>query len=134
MTRNEPTPPQRAALVEAAHRTQSERLCAVDDLLATGALDVALAEWMDRFVDYAATTSRMSDALQSVVASSSAELSPTRARRVELAPGRLRARHARRDLVLIPPWHDSSSFTARFTAHGAGSRWSPRCRAPATPS
>jgi AcrR family transcriptional regulator len=66
--------PTRAALVEAAYRTEVERLCAVDDLLATHAPDVALAEWMDRFVAYAATKRGMSDALQSVVASSNADL------------------------------------------------------------
>ena len=66
--------PTREALVEAAYRTEVERLCAVDELLQAHAPEVALAEWLDRFVAYAATKRGMSDALQSVVASTNAHL------------------------------------------------------------
>jgi len=64
--------PTREALVEAAYRSEvAELSAAADDLLATRPPDVALAEWMDRFVAYAATKRGMRAALQSVVASGS---------------------------------------------------------------
>ena len=64
--------PTRDALVEAAYRSEvAELSTAADDLLATRPADVALAEWMDRFVAYAAAKRGMRAALQSVVASGS---------------------------------------------------------------
>ena len=64
--------PTREALVEAAYRSEvAELSAAADDLLATRPPDVALAEWMGRFVAYAATKRGMRAALQSVVASGS---------------------------------------------------------------
>ena len=64
--------PTRDALVEAAYRSEvAELSAAADDLLATRPADVALAEWMDRFVAYAAAKRGMRAALQSVVASGS---------------------------------------------------------------
>jgi len=64
--------PTRDALVEAAYRSEvAELSAAADDLLATRPPDVALAEWMGRFVAYAATKRGMRAALQSVVASGS---------------------------------------------------------------
>jgi len=64
--------PTRDALVEAAYRSEvAELSAAADDLLATRPPDVALAEWMDRFVAYAAAKRGMRAALQSVVASGS---------------------------------------------------------------
>jgi AcrR family transcriptional regulator len=62
--------PTHDALVEAAYRNEVAQLCgAVEELLRDRPADVALAAWMDRFVDYIATKRGMSDALQSVVAS-----------------------------------------------------------------
>src|SRR3954466_10449699 len=47
--------PNRDSLVEAAYRTEVAHLCdAASELLASRPPDVALAEWMDRFVTYAA--------------------------------------------------------------------------------
>jgi AcrR family transcriptional regulator len=64
--------PTRDALVEAAYRSEvAELSAAADDLLATKPPDVALAEWMDRFVAYAVAKRGMRAALQSVVASGS---------------------------------------------------------------
>ena len=64
--------PTRDALVEAAYRSEvAELSAAADDLLATRPPDLALAEWMDRFVAYAAAKRGMRAALQSVVASGS---------------------------------------------------------------
>src|SRR5918994_934903 len=64
--------PTRDALVEAAYRSEVQHLCAAaEELLADRPPDVALAEWMDRFVTYAATKRGMANALQSVVASGS---------------------------------------------------------------
>jgi AcrR family transcriptional regulator len=62
--------PNRNALVEAAYRHEVERLCESPTLLLSEhAPDVALQEWMGRFVEYAATKRGMSEALSSAVAS-----------------------------------------------------------------
>jgi AcrR family transcriptional regulator len=71
--------PTHDALVEAAYRNEVARLCgAVEELLCDHPADVALAEWMDRFVDYMATKRGMADALQSVVGSGSDIFADTR--------------------------------------------------------
>jgi AcrR family transcriptional regulator len=76
--------PTRDALVEAAYRNEVERLCgAAQELLRDHPADVALAEWMDRFVAYAAAKRGMSEALQSVVASGSSLFADARAQMVE---------------------------------------------------
>jgi AcrR family transcriptional regulator len=74
--------PTREALVEAAYRNEVERLCeAAGELQRTHPPDVALAEWMDRFVSYAATKRGMSDVLHSMVVASNSDLfAQTRAR------------------------------------------------------
>ena len=57
--------PNRDSLVEAAYRTEVAHLCdAASELLASRPPDVALAEWMDRFVTYAAAKRGMAGALQ----------------------------------------------------------------------
>jgi AcrR family transcriptional regulator len=62
--------PSRNALVQAVYRHEVERLCqSPARLLADHASDVALQEWMGRFVEYAATKRGMSEALSSAVAS-----------------------------------------------------------------
>ena len=59
--------PNRDSLVEAAYRTEVAHLCdAASELLATSPPDVALAEWMDRFVTYAAAKRGMAGALKAV--------------------------------------------------------------------
>src|SRR4051812_14484291 len=64
--------PTREALVEAAYRNEVAHLCeAAAELLTQHPPDVALAEWMDRFVAYATAKKGMRDALQSVVAGGS---------------------------------------------------------------
>lgn len=64
--------PTRDALVEAAYRNEVERLChAAEELQGAHPPDIALAEWMDRFVTYAAAKRGMADALQSIIASNS---------------------------------------------------------------
>ena len=64
--------PTRDALVEAVYRTEVERLTgSADELLEAHAPDVALEEWMERFVDYAVTKRGLKAALQSVAASRS---------------------------------------------------------------
>lgn len=71
----------REALVEAVYRQEVDRLCsAADELLATYPPDVALQEWMRRFVAYAATKRGLAGALQAIVASSSALYANTRER------------------------------------------------------
>jgi len=71
--------PTRAALVEAAYRNEVERLCgAAVKLLGALSADLALAEWMDRFVAYSTAKRGMKDALQSVVASGSDLFADTR--------------------------------------------------------
>jgi AcrR family transcriptional regulator len=64
--------PTRDALVEAAYRAEVEHLSeAAGALLESHSPDVALAEWMDRFVAYSTAKKGMRDALQSVVAGGS---------------------------------------------------------------
>ncbi len=76
--------PSRAALVEAAYRSEVDHLCdAAKELLAEHPPDAALAEWMDRYVGYGAAKRGMSDALQSVVASKSDLYAESRTRILE---------------------------------------------------
>jgi AcrR family transcriptional regulator len=64
--------PTRDALVEAAYRKELDRLTgSAEELLATLPPDAALAEWMDRFVAYAAAKRGMKSALNAIVASGS---------------------------------------------------------------
>jgi AcrR family transcriptional regulator len=73
--------PHREALVEAAYRSEVDRLCdAAADLLAEATPDVALRAWMDRFVDYLATKREMKGALQMVIASGGDPFGHSRAR------------------------------------------------------
>ncbi|MEV6600892.1 TetR/AcrR family transcriptional regulator [Actinoplanes sp. NPDC051346] len=62
--------PTREALVEAAYRTELDRLCAAaPELLGGHEPAAALRAWMDRFVDYMTTKRGMADALRAVIAS-----------------------------------------------------------------
>ena len=62
--------PTREALVEAAYRTELDKLCdAAPVLLSTLRPDRALRAWMDRFVDYMTTKRGMAEALKAVIAS-----------------------------------------------------------------
>jgi AcrR family transcriptional regulator len=62
--------PTRESLVEAAYRNELARLCdGVDTLLVDRPPDVALREWMDRFVEYMTTKRGMAEALRLVIAS-----------------------------------------------------------------
>ena len=64
--------PTRDALVAAVYRTEVERLTgAAPELLESHPPDVALEQWMERFVDYAVTKRGLKAALQSVAASRS---------------------------------------------------------------
>jgi AcrR family transcriptional regulator len=62
--------PTREALVEAAYRSELDRLCeAAPELLQDRPADVALRTWMDHFVDYMTTKRGMAEALRAVIAS-----------------------------------------------------------------
>lgn len=62
--------PTREALVEAAYRSELDKLCeAVPALIAELPPDRALRRWMDLFVDYMVTKRGMADALRAVIAS-----------------------------------------------------------------
>ena len=66
-------------LVEATYRTEVEQLrSAADELLRDRPADAALAEWLDRFADYAEKKRGMAGALRSVVASGSDVYADTR--------------------------------------------------------
>jgi AcrR family transcriptional regulator len=61
--------PTREALVEAVYRNEVARVCdAVPTLLENATPDVALREWMSRFIDYMTTKSGMADALRALLA------------------------------------------------------------------
>ena len=76
--------PTRNTLVEATYRNEVERLCdAAAELQHTRPPEVALAEWMDRFVAYVAAKRGMADALQSITASNSELYPRTRAQLLE---------------------------------------------------
>ncbi len=67
--------PTREALAAAAYRNEVQRLCdAAGELLQTRPPDLALAEWMDRFVTYVAAKRSMANMLQSAIASSDSAL------------------------------------------------------------
>ena len=81
--------PTREALVEAAYRSELDRLCAAaPDLLAERPADAALRAWMDRFVDYMTTKRGMADALRALIASGGDPYAHSRDRLLE-AVGRL---------------------------------------------
>ncbi|WP_308167909.1 TetR/AcrR family transcriptional regulator [Catellatospora tritici] len=62
--------PTREALVEAAYRSELNRLCdGVTDLLQSMPPDRALRVWMDRFVEYMTTKRGMGEVLKAVIAS-----------------------------------------------------------------
>ncbi|HEX6444073.1 MAG TPA: TetR family transcriptional regulator [Streptosporangiales bacterium] len=72
--------PTREALVEAAYRSELEKLCAAaPELLATLPPDAALRAWMDLFLDYLLTKRHMADALRAVVASGGNPFAQSRA-------------------------------------------------------
>jgi AcrR family transcriptional regulator len=71
--------PTRDALVEAAYRAEVDNLCAVSgEFLEEHPPDVALAEWMERWIAYTATKRGMADALNAVVAGGSDVRTQTR--------------------------------------------------------
>ncbi len=71
--------PTREALVEAAYRSEVGHLCeAAEELLRDRAPDAALAAFMDRFVDYAATKRGMKPMLMAVAESGSDVFADTR--------------------------------------------------------
>src|SRR5438132_13269121 len=73
--------PTREALVEAAYRNELARLCdSTGELLASSPPEVALREWMGRFIDYMATKRGMADALRAVIASGGNPYEQSRAR------------------------------------------------------
>jgi AcrR family transcriptional regulator len=91
--------PTRDALVEAAYRAEVAHLCeAAEALLESHPPDVALAEWMDRFVAYAAAKKGMRGALQSVVAGCSDVFTETRVQ-IIAAIGELLAAGVKADVL-----------------------------------
>jgi AcrR family transcriptional regulator len=71
--------PTRDALVEAAYRAEVAHLCeAAEELLAAHPPDVALAEWMERFVAYSNAKKGMKGALMAIVAGGSDIFAETR--------------------------------------------------------
>jgi AcrR family transcriptional regulator len=73
--------PTREALVDAAYQNELARLCdGVETLLADHRADVALREWMDRFVEYMTTKRGMADSLRLVIASGGDPFAQSRAR------------------------------------------------------
>jgi AcrR family transcriptional regulator len=81
--------PTREALIEAVYRNEVDQLCvSAGELLAERPPADALAEWMRRFVGYAATKRGLAGALKAVAASQ-ADLFPTTRERQLAAIGEL---------------------------------------------
>jgi AcrR family transcriptional regulator len=75
--------PTREALIEAAYRNEVALVsAAAEQLLAEHPPDIALAEWMNRYVAYMVAKRGMKDALHSVIASDSDLFTESRARLV----------------------------------------------------
>ena len=76
--------PTREALIAAAYANELDRLCeSAPELLGAHPPDVALAEWMDGFLDYAAAKRGMRSALQAVGASHSEVFAGARGKLVD---------------------------------------------------
>ena len=76
--------PTRASLIEAAYRTELWRLCdSAKDLLAASAPDVALRQWMERFVLFLPTKRGISEALRTVISSDGTLYEESRGRMLE---------------------------------------------------
>ena len=87
--------PTREALVDAAYRSELDKLCdAVTELIANMPADRALRVWMDRFVEYMTTKRGMADALRQVIASGGNPYEHSRAK-LTAAAGALLAAAAR---------------------------------------
>jgi AcrR family transcriptional regulator len=122
--------PTRQALIEAVYRNEVDRLCAsAGELLAQLPADVALAEWMERFVAYAATERGLSGALKSVASSQSDLFAATRERLrtavgsllgAGIATGRIRADVTAEDVL--------TSINAVWTISGEGEPWATQAR------
>jgi AcrR family transcriptional regulator len=93
--------PTRDALVEAAYRSELDKLCeAAPELLKKLPADVALRTWMDRFVAYMTTKRGMADALRAVIASGGNPYAHSRDRMVTAIGQLLEAGALRAD---VPP-------------------------------
>jgi AcrR family transcriptional regulator len=130
--------PTREHLVEAVYRREVEALSAAADALARRlAPDVALAEWMQRFVDYIAAKRGMAESLRVLLTQKSGLFADTAgvvARAVErlvaaaVAEGSIRADVHGSDLLLAlsgiyaapdtPDWHERSGRIVRLLMDG----------------
>jgi AcrR family transcriptional regulator len=91
--------PTREALIEAAYRSELERLCAaVPELIQTLPADVAMRTWMDRFIDYLATKHGMAEALRLVIASGGNPFAESRKSLLEAIGALLKAGAAQGEL------------------------------------
>ncbi len=122
--------PTRQALIEAVYRSEVDRLCAsAGELLARLPADVALAEWMERFVAYAATERGLSGALKSAASSPSDLFGATRERLLTaigsllgagIATGRIRADVTAEDVL--------TSINAVWMIASEGEPWATQAR------
>lgn len=122
--------PTRQALIEGVYSNEVDRLCAsAGELLAQVPADVALAEWMERFVVYAATERGLSGALKSVASSQSDLFGATRERLLTaigsllgagIATGRIRADVSAEDVLC--------SINAVWTISTEGEQWAAQAR------
>jgi AcrR family transcriptional regulator len=120
--------PTREALIEAVYRNEVDQVCAAaDSLLADRAPADALAEWMTRFVAYAATKRGLAGALKSIAASQACLFPSTRERMREaisklldagIAAGEIRADVSAEDVF--------TSMNAVWSIDGQGEEWAER--------
>ena len=94
--------PTREHLVEVIYRREVEALCqAADDLAKKHPPDMALAEWMQRFVDYIAAKRGMANSLKLLLAEASGKIPAALQRLVDaaIAQGSIRADIESSDLL-----------------------------------
>ena len=118
----------REALIEAVYRNEVDQVCAAaDTLLADRSPADALAEWMTRFVGYAATKRGLSGALKSIAASQACLFASTRERLSEaigkLLDAGIAAGEIRPDVTVDDVF---TSMNAIWTIDGDGDEWAAR--------
>lgn len=121
--------PTRDALIEAAYRNEVDQLCgAAQELLAAAPADDALAAWMERFVDYAATKRGLGGALKAIAATRSDLFPTTRDRLLATLDAFLDAGHSQGAIRADVNAEDVFSSMNAIWAISDGPQWQAQAR------